>query len=84
MGKKEKLITRLRSVPSDFTFQETVTLLSFFGYHLSLKGSTGGSRVIFQRDGGPSILLHRPHPDNKMKKYQLRQMLEFLNREGLL
>ena len=85
MGKKEKLIARLRSVPNDFTFQEPVTLLSYLGYHLSQKGSTSGSRVIFrQGNNGPAIMLHRPHPGNELKKYQVRQILEFLSREGLI
>ena len=47
MGKKEKLIERLKSKPKDFTFDEAETLLGYLSYHRSNKGKTSGSRVIF-------------------------------------
>jgi hypothetical protein len=40
--------------------------------------------VRFVRAGSPPINLHRPHPGTIMKRYQLRQVHEFLAREGLL
>lgn len=45
MGKKEKLIARLRSVPKDFTFEEGRTLLGLLDFEMSNKGKTSGSRV---------------------------------------
>lgn len=53
MTRKEKLIARFRSRPKDFTFDEAVTLLSYFGYQLSNKGKPSGSRVEFVEDDGP-------------------------------
>ena len=35
-------------------------------------------------EGYPPINLHRPHPGTIVKRYQLRQVHEFLEREGLL
>ena len=32
MSTKEKLIERFKRLPSDFTFEELVRLLSFYGY----------------------------------------------------
>ena len=40
MSKKEKLIDRLMKKPKDFTFDEMVLLLSYFGYELK-QGGTG-------------------------------------------
>lgn len=43
MGTKEKLIERFKSMPSDFTFDELVTLLCRLGYKMQVKGKTSGS-----------------------------------------
>lgn len=32
MGSKEKLIERFKKLPKDFTFEETLSLLGYFGY----------------------------------------------------
>ena len=50
MGKKEKLIERLKSNPKDFPFD----------------------------------VLHKPHPRNELLEYQIRQVLEILEKEALL
>ncbi len=84
MGQKEKLIERLKSRPKDFTFDEAETLLGYFGYQRSNKGRTSGSRVMFVREDCQAIMLHRPHPQKELKSYQVRQLLEQLEQEGLL
>jgi hypothetical protein len=84
MGKKEKLIRRLRSKPRDFTFEEAETLLGYLGYARSDKGRTSGSRVLFSGDGRAPILLHKPHPRKELLEYQVKQLLETLEQEGLL
>lgn len=85
MGKKDKLIKKLRSCPKDFTFNEAETLLSFFFYHRNDKGKTSGSRVMFSNtDTGSKIILHKPHPGNELRQYQIKQLLEILEQEGLL
>ena len=50
MGKKEKLLARFLSLPKDFTFEETVTLMSHFDYHIHNKGATSGSRIRFKNE----------------------------------
>lgn len=85
MGRKEKLLARLQSNPKDFTFEEAETLLSYFDYRRSNKGKTSGSRVMFtSREHQAKILLHRPHPGNELSKYQVRQLREHIEREGLV
>lgn len=84
MGQKEKLIQRLKSRPKDFTFQEAETLLGYLDYKRSNKGKTSGSRVVFESTEHANILLHKPHPNNELKNYQIKQRITFLEQEGLL
>lgn len=84
MGQKDKLIKRLKSVPKDFTFEEAETLLKYLSYSRSNKGRTSGSRVQFISQEHPPILLHKPHPRKELLEYQVKQLLEILQQEGLL
>ncbi len=84
MGQKEKLIEKLKSKPKDFTFDESERLLSYMGYERSDKGKTSGSRVKFSCDGRSPILLHKPHPRKELLEYQVKQLIEKLEEEGLL
>lgn len=84
MGQKEKLIQRLNSNPKDFTFDEAESLLNYFDYECSNKGKTSGSRIIFFNKEHGSILLHKPHPGNELKSYQVKQLITLLTEEGLI
>jgi hypothetical protein len=84
MTKREKLIARFVSFPADFTWDELKRLLAGFGYGPAGKGKTSGSRVRFTREDYPPIILHKPHPGSIVRRYQLRQIHEFLMSEGLL
>ena len=84
MGKKEKLIARIKSKPKDFTFEEAETLLSMLEYVRSDKGRTSGSRVSFIAKNHPPILLHKPHPRRELLEYQVKQLVDTLTKEGLL
>ncbi len=83
MGKEEKMIQRLLSLPSDYTYSEARSLAERFGYMEQQKGSTSGSRVMFFRpDDRRKILLHKPHPGDIMKKYAVKQFLDRLIENG--
>jgi hypothetical protein len=84
MSKKEKLRQRFKSKPSDFTWAELNSLLSGIGYERATGGKTGGSRVKFIHSECPPIIMHKPHPTSILKRYQVEQILEFLNKEGLI
>ena len=84
MSKKDKLIERLLSRPSDFTFDEVTALLGYFGYSISKAGKTAGSRVIFVDDEGNYIRLHKPHPRKILKQYQVDDIIKGLMERGLL
>lgn len=83
MGRKEKLIEKLKSNPKDFTFEEMRTLLEMLGFVMSNKGKTSGSRVKFIKDNVP-IILHKPHPRKELLGYQVKQIIEVLEREDLI
>lgn len=84
MGQKEKLIQKLKSKPKNFTFDEAETLLKYLNYIRSNKGRTSGSRVMFVNEKHGNILLHKPHPQKELKAYQLKQLIEILEQEGLI
>lgn len=83
MGKKEKLIAKLQSNPKDFTFNEMKMLLEALGFIMSNKGKTSGSRVKFLKGDIP-IILHKPHPRKELLEYQIKQIQEVLDKEGLI
>lgn len=74
MSKKEKLIARLLTFPKDFTYNEMKTLLGYLGFEEDNKGTTSGSRVQFIKDEH-TILLHKPHPGNQLKPYQVKNVV---------
>jgi hypothetical protein len=82
MTKLEKLTTRFQTRPKDFTYNELTTILRGLGYKES-QGS--GSRVVFFNEKlKHSIKLHKPHPGNLLKKYQIDLVLNELKSNDLL
>ena len=75
MGQKEKLIERLKSKPKTFTFDDAESLLRYFAY---------GSRIMFVSEEHPPIMMHRPHPRKELLEYQVKQLIQVLEQEGLL
>ena len=83
MSTKEKLIERFKTLPNDFTFDETVRLFAASGYVISYKGATSGSRVKFIK-GRDGYMMHRPHPGNTIKRVEMRSIMEYLTERGLI
>jgi hypothetical protein len=84
MSKREKLVQRFLTLPRDFTWKELISMLTGFGYDLAASGAMSGSRVRFLHANRPPIILHKPHPDQVLKRYQMEQVFEHLKAEGLL
>ena len=84
MAKIQKVIERLLSFPTDFTWEELTKILTYFGYTELKKGKTGGSRRKFASTDKHIISLHKPHPGNILKRYQLREVVEALTQKGYL
>jgi hypothetical protein len=81
MSSKEKLEKRFLSLPRDFTFDELVRLFAQYGYELSRKGRSSGSRVAFVR-GNEVFTMHRPHPENIVKRGTLQNVKEYLKQKN--
>jgi len=65
----KKLIERFRKKPKDFSYDELKRLLSFLGYS---EKQGAGSRVVFINEKtNHKIKLHKPHPGNILKRYQM-------------
>jgi len=80
MGSMTKLIQRFRNKPKDFTCKELKRLLNHFGY---MQVDSGGSRVVFTNAAsGHKIKLHKPHPSNKLKRYQMDYIDDELKQKG--
>ncbi|GHS98301.1 hypothetical protein FACS189421_06660 [Bacteroidia bacterium] len=77
MSTKDKLIERFKRQPKDFTFDELVNLLACYGFTKNNKGKTSGSRVEFE-NAQDSIIVHKPHPSNIIKGYQMKQIFDYL------
>lgn len=75
MSKKEKIVERLKSRPKDFTYDEARQLLNMFGFVEYNKGKTSGSKVEFINEYNKKIELHKPHPGNILKIYQVNKIL---------
>lgn len=74
MSKKEKLLRRIMGKPprKDITYNEVETLFESMGYE---KTEGSGSRVSFYHsDKDHLIELHKPHPGNELKLYQIRKI----------
>lgn len=78
MSKNQKLLVRLLTVPSDFTWDEMVTVLGHFGFIELKKGKTGGSRRKFAHENKNVIMLHKPHPGNIVKIYAIKEVITYL------
>ena len=85
MGKFEKAVSRLKSKPRNFTYEELRRVLNGLGYKEKTGGKTSGSRVAFvQAETGHIIRLHKPHPGNILKAYQVELVLEELSNKDLI
>jgi hypothetical protein len=82
MSKSDKLIDRFLKTPTDFTWEEATKLLGYFGYIELKTGKTGGSRRRFINQKKHIINLHKPHPGNILKHYQLKILIDALKEEG--
>lgn len=59
-------------------------LLEYLDFLESNKGKTSGSRVVFTNELHGNIMLHKPHSQKELKKYQIKQLKEFLEQEDLI
>lgn len=80
MSKPQKLIDRIRKIPSDFTYDELRTLLNGLGY---VEVQSGKTAVKFiNLDLKHIVRLHRPNSENILKMYQTEDILSHFESRG--
>ena len=85
MSKQDILLKRLLSRPRDFTYNELKTLLNGLGYTEVNKGRTAGSSIVFIHGSTRHIIrLHKPHPGNELKLYQIDQIIDTLKNQEVI
>ena len=84
MGNKEKPLKRFPARPKDYTYEELRRFLQGLGYREDALGKTSGSRVAFYYESIRHIIrLHKPHPGNELKLYQIDLIREELEGRGM-
>jgi hypothetical protein len=83
MSKREKLLLRLLSGNSDanFDFDDLINILIQLDFK---ERKTGGSHRIFTLEGIEGIINLQKTKDGKAKRYQVRQVREFLVNNQLI
>ena len=72
MSKLEKLEQKFLAKSKNFSYNELRALLNGYGYRELKTGKTSGSRAAFINDQTQHVIrLHKPHPQNILKRYQL-------------
>ena len=84
MSRIDKEIKRLKSKPKDYTYDEAKSLLNKLGFWEYNKGKTSGSRIRFISANSIKIDLHKPHPSNVLKTYQINEIIKVLQKGGLI
>ena len=80
MSRIDKLEQRLQAKPKDFTWDELVRILAHHGFDEVQTGKTAGSRRAFVNLTTKQIIrLHKPHPGNILKVYQVKEILDMLD-----
>ena len=78
MSRKDKLLKKFLHIPikKDLTFSELETLLIAYGY-VKIEGN-GSAVKFFNKEKDTLINLHKPHPNDILKTYLVKQIQEKL------
>lgn len=79
-GKQRKTLERLKSRPATIDWKDVESLLLHLGYKAQ-KGGT--SHVLFVHSDLPFFHTPRPHPRKTIIHWQIKDVLEHLNKIGL-
>jgi hypothetical protein len=80
VARKDKLIARLQSNPTDFTWGEACTLMGQCGFELK-KGS-GSARAFVHSITKQKVRLHEPHPKPTLLRYMVKELIGALKDAG--
>ncbi len=77
MGRCDKLLEKARNAPSNLTFRELCHLAECHGFELD---RVKGSHHIFKSRQIRGVLTLQKAQDGKAKPYQVRQLLDHIDR----
>ena len=80
MSKRDKLIQRLLSKPSDFTWDEVTAVMGACNFRMHKK--SGSARTFVHATTKTIVRLHEPHPQNTILHYMAKQLIEGLRAAG--
>ena len=75
MSQIEKLIERIRTVPSDLRFDEIRKVLEYYGYMMYTPHG-GSSHCTFRKAGRPPITIPRHTPVKRIYVLMVKEMIE--------
>lgn len=75
MSRKEKLIDLLAS-NSQMSWSDFTSLMSLLGFELLT--NNGSRRCFIHKRIKIKFFVHKPHPQNVLKRYQQKEALNFL------
>lgn len=82
MSKIKKVLAKIHTKPTDFTWDELTRIMSYFGYK-KLEGD--GSRVKFyHKEKNTLLAIHKPHNPTTLRPYQINDTISRLERDGFL
>jgi hypothetical protein len=85
MSKFEKIIAKLLNPSSVITFQELEYILKKYGDSEKKTGKISGSRKAYINVGHKHIIrIHKPHPENEIKKYVKYYIIAELKKQNLI
>lgn len=85
MSKLQKILDRIINNSSTVTYSELSYVLSRVGYQEVKIGKTSGSRVAFYNQSKKLLIrLHKPHPSNELKDYQIKLIKAHLEQNNLI
>jgi len=85
VSKADKLLRRLESRPKDFTWDEALTVLKHCGFHpVATSSKSTGSHRKFIGPDGRYLQISQPHPENILKPYQVKDLLDILRETGCI
>lgn len=80
MSKKKKLLDKLRRtpIPTDFPWDDLVTLMEQAGFDVECDG---GSHHMFEhRETGFRFSMSKTHPSGELKRYQVKNAIAALTK----
>lgn len=84
MTQNNKTLAKMQRepTPADLRWDEVAGALASLGFEA--QNNDGSRRRFLHPAYGLSINLHKPHPQPEMKRYAIRQLVDFLRNNGFL